>query len=271
MAHVVSRPPEPFLACGGRLEVHAIPAARDNLVWLAVCRRTGAAAVVDGPSAGEVLDYAEARGIRLSAVWNTHTHPDHVGVNHALARLGLLDALEVVGPAKVAGEVPGLTRPVGEGDEVVLGDLRARVLSTEGHLRGHVSFVAGDVLFCGDTLFTGGCGRVNGTHEELWDSLRKLARLPGDTRVCCAHEYTQDNLRFAWSVDRDNPALADRIRRVWALRAEGRTAVPSTLAEELETNPFLRAPDLATFVARRTLKDGGAHAALSDRDLPLAT
>jgi hydroxyacylglutathione hydrolase len=270
VAHVVSRSPAPFLACGGELDVHCVPAAHDNLVWLAVCRRTGAAAIVDGPGAEEVVAYADPRGIRVTAIWNTHTHPDHVGVNRGLAALGRLDGLEVVGPRKVADEVPGLTVPVWDGDVVRLGALEARVLATEGHLRGHVSFVLGDVLFCGDTLFTGGCGRVNGTHAELWESLRRLAALPGDTRVCCAHEYTQDNLRFAWLVDRGNPALAERIRRVWRIRADGGCAVPSTITEERDTNPFLRAGSYDAFVERRTLKDRGAHKALSDGELPLA-
>ena len=128
----------------------------------------------------------------------------------------------------------------------------------------------GDALFCGDTLFTGGCGRVGGTHAELWESLRRLAALPPDTRVCCAHEYTQDNLRFAWFVEPGNAALAERIRRVWRVRADGACAVPSTIGEERDTNTFVRAGSYEVFVERRTLKDRGAHKGMTDEELPLA-
>jgi hydroxyacylglutathione hydrolase len=239
--HVVSVRPEPFLAAGGALEVHPLPAGRDNLVWLVVCTQTRAAAVVDGPDAGAALARCEEVGARLTMVFNTHTHGDHVGVNRDLARLGRLDGLEVIGPARDAANVPGLTRGVDEGDEVRVGAVIGRVLRTEGHLDGHVSYVFGDLLFCGDTLFTGGCGYLfSGPPEAMFRSLMRLAQLDGATRVCCAHEYTEDNLAFAWSVEPDNGALAARMAAVAAARAEGRTVVPSRLEEERATNPFLR-------------------------------
>lgn len=277
--HVVRQPIPPFVTPDGALEVHAVPAATDNLVWLAVCRATGDAAVVDGPGASEALAYAEAHGIRIVAIWNTHTHGDHIGINRELLAMGRLPP-RVFGPAPVADQVPGLTDPVDEGSVVTLGAVTAKVWRTWGHLRGHVSFVVPGAVFCGDTLFAGGCGRVfDGTHEELFTSLMRLAELPGDTRVCCAHEYTLDNLRFAWSVEPGNAALAERIRRVWPLREAGGCAVPSTIEEERATNPFLRpgsreilaglsADDrrtpLAAFTALRKSKDHGDYKRLPD-------
>lgn len=289
MAHVVSRPTPPFLAMDGALAVHQVPAATDNLVWIAVCTATGGAAAVDGPGAAEALAYAEAHGLRLRTILNTHTHRDHVGINADLQRSGQLAGWRVVGPAKVAGDVPGITERVDDGDDVQLGALTGRVLLTEGHIDGHISYVFGDVLFCGDTLFAGGCGYLfDGPPAKMYRSLMRLAALPGDTRVCCAHEYTKENLRFAWSVEPDNAALAERIRRVWAVRAEGGCAVPSTIEEERATNPFLRPgspslvaavsralPDHDTstyggvFAATRVLKDTRAHEQIADDGLPL--
>jgi hydroxyacylglutathione hydrolase len=295
LSHVVRTQPPVRRVDGGALEIHAIPAAEDNLVWIARCTATGDAAVIDGPDAAGALAYCEVHGIRLTALWNTHTHPDHIGINKALIEAGRLPP-RVVGPRAVAADlssegptlgIPGLTDPVGEGDRVRLGALTATVWETPGHLTGHISFVFGSeegqgAVFCGDTLFAGGCGRIfEGTHEQLFRSLRRLAELPGDTLVCCAHEYTQDNLRFAWSVEPDNPALAERIRRVWATRATGAAAVPSTIEEERATNPFLRpgAPGirasvaveepLNVFTALRKRKDEGAYKERGDAPLPL--
>jgi hydroxyacylglutathione hydrolase len=280
VSHIVRIPPGPWRL--GPLEVHAVPAAQDNLVWIARCTATGDAALIDGPDAEATLAYCEAHDIRITAVWNTHTHPDHIGINRALIEAGRLPA-RVVGPRAVADQVPGLTDPVGEGDRVSLGALTATVWETPGHLAGHVSFVLAGAVFCGDTLFAGGCGRIfDGTPAELFHSLRRLAELPADTLVCCAHEYTMDNLRFAWSVEPDNAALAERIRRVWATRADGAAAVPSTVEEERATNPFLRpgAPGirastgleepLEVFTALRRTKDVGAYKELGDGPLPVA-
>ncbi|TNE91063.1 MAG: hydroxyacylglutathione hydrolase [Deltaproteobacteria bacterium] len=292
MSHVVTRPREPFLAVDGKIRVHQVPAARDNLVWLVECTATGETAVVDGPGAKEALAYAEAHGLELGVVLNTHTHHDHIGVNMDLARRGLLDGMRVVGCGARASEIPGLTEPVGDGDTVRVGEVEGQVWLTEGHIDGHLSFVfvgeQGDgVVFCGDTLFTGGCGYLfDGPPEKMHHSLQRLASLPDDTRVCCAHEYTEDNLRFAWSIDWENAGLSQRIREVWAVRADGGCAVPSTIGEEKATNPFLRgrplvralceaAPDAdlsspaAIFAAARRLKNGGAHKSLTDDDLPL--
>lgn len=290
MPHVVTRPREPFLAMDGALEVHQLPSASDNLIWIGVCTATREAFVVDGPTDVEVMAWAKAHpDVKLRTILNTHTHGDHIGVNLALQKRGQLEAWTVYGGARVADQVPGLTRGVDEGDTVTIGALTGRVIRTEGHLNGHVSYVFGDVLFCGDTLFAGGCGYLfDGPGETMFDSLMRLAALDPETKVCCAHEYTQDNLRFAWSVEPENAALAERIRAVWAVRAEGACTVPSTIAEERATNPFLRpgSPGIRAavaqafpersltghadvFTATRALKDTRAYKALSDEDLGL--
>lgn len=288
MQHVVTRPTEPFRTRDGSLEVHQIPAARDNLVWLVVARDGGEVAAIDGPSAAPVLEYCAARNLRLTTIINTHTHGDHIGINVELGRMGLLDALRVVGPRRVASDVPGITEPVDDGDSIRLGSCEGRVLLTEGHIDGHVSYLFSDVLFCGDTLFSGGCGYLfDGPPAKMFHSLKRLSELPPDVRVCCAHEYTEDNLRFAWSVEPENVALARRIREVWALRAEGRCTLPSTIGLERETNPFLRpwseplrrrveaafssrspTTDEAVFAATRALKDRKDYRSLPEDSLP---
>ncbi|MDB4971951.1 MAG: hydroxyacylglutathione hydrolase [Myxococcaceae bacterium] len=279
MAHVVSLPTAPFRARSGAFEVHQIPAAEDNLIWLFVCLRTNAAAIVDGPDAENVLAYAHAQGITVTHVLNTHTHGDHIGLNRDLLRRGLLPGLEVIGPRKVARDVPGLTQAADDGDIIEVGACKARVMRTEGHIDGHICFVFDDVLFSGDTLFAGGCGRVfTGDYPAMYEGLSRLSQLPGETRICCAHEYTKDNLRFALSVEPGNTALELRYAEVRGIRAEGRSAVPSTMALELATNPMLRwsspeliarvhaqapAADLSSplgvFTATRKLKDSGAY------------
>jgi hydroxyacylglutathione hydrolase len=279
MAHVVSTPTAPFRSQTGAFEVHQIPAAVDNLTWLFVCLRTGAAAVVDGPSAAPALDYAATHGIAITHVLNTHTHGDHIGLNLELEKRGLLSGLTVIGPGKVASAVPGITQPVDDGDTIEVGSCRAHVLRTEGHIEGHICFVFDDVLFSGDTLFAGGCGRVfTGDYRAMHDGLTRLAALDATTRVCCAHEYTEDNLHFARSVEPNNAALQSRSRAVASIRAAGGSAVPSTIEEERATNPMLRhhaselieslrtqvpeadlSTSLAVFTATRKLKDAGAY------------
>ena len=277
MSHVVTKPSEPFTVLDGALEIHQVPSAHDNLIWVAVCTATREAALVDGPGMKEVRAWAEGRDLKLRTILNTHTHHDHIGVNLVLQREGSLGDWRVVGPRKVASDVPGITEPVGEGDVVRIGEVEGRVMLTEGHLDGHVSYVFGEAVFCGDTLFAGGCGYLfDGPPQTMFRSLMRLAELPGDTKVCCAHEYTQDNLRFAWSIEPDNEALAERIRQVWAIREDGGCAVPSTIEEERATNPFLRPGSEAirkavgegtmaeVFAATRELKNGGAYKSLPE-------
>ncbi len=289
MEHVVTKPTAPFLSASGSLEVHQVPAWRDNLVWLAVCTKTRHAAAVDGPEAQAVLAYCDAHDLTLTTILNTHTHMDHVGINHELARLGRLEGLRVFGPARKASDVPGLTDPVDDGASAEVGEVRFEVLLTEGHIDGHVSYVHEDVLFCGDTLFGAGCGKLfDGPPAKMHASLTRLMALDPATRVCCAHEYTEDNLRFAFSVEPDNEALAARIRDTWALRARGECSLPSTIGLERATNPFVRHasptlrarvaaawPDRAldapvdVFAATRALKDRRDYASIPDADLPL--
>jgi len=269
--------------------VHQIPAATDNLIWLAVCTQTGAAAAIDGPEAQTVLDYCVQEHIRLSAIFNTHTHPDHIGINLDLARAHKLRRLRVVGAEARAADIPGITERVKEGSRIQLGDATGVVWLTEGHIDGHISFIIDGVLFCGDTLFGGGCGRLfDGPPEKMHRSLSRMAALPADTKVCCAHEYTQDNLRFAWMIDRDNAALKQRIRGVWAIRKMGGCTVPSLIGEERQTNPFMRvsAPSIQWAVSQafpevdvhdpvqvlgclRAWKNRGDHQAMPEDVLPL--
>jgi len=291
LAHVVTDPVAPFPVAGGRLMVHQVPAWQDNFIWLLADSQTGEAAAVDGPEAEPALAYCRTHGLQLTTILNTHTHGDHIGINRALQRIGQLDDMRVVGPAKVADSVPGLTEPVDDGDSVVFRGVTGQVLLTEGHLDGHISYVFGDVLFCGDTMFGAGCGYLfDGPPATMHRSLSRLAALDGATRVCCAHEYTEDNLRFAWSVEPDNAALEARIRATWRVRAGGGSSVPSTIAMERATNPFLRTdsttllqhvgrelPDAdlstpaAVFAATRALKDSKRYKAIGDDALPLSS
>jgi hydroxyacylglutathione hydrolase len=289
MAHLVTVPPAPFVAVGGAAEVHAVPVWHDNFTWLIRCTLTGETAAVDGAEAKPVLEYMERHGLRLTTLLTTHTHADHIGLHRDLHQLGRLASLRVIGN-RARADVPGLNEGVGEGDRVRLGALEGDVWLTEGHIDGHLSFVIGDVVFCGDTLFAGGCGYLfDGPPAKMYHSLMRLAGLPDATRVCCAHEYTQDNLRFAWSIEPDNEALADRIREVWAVRAQGRASLPSTIGVEKATNPFLRGhsptlrervraalsdADMDTpeqmFAATRRLKDLKLYKTMGDDALPLS-
>jgi hydroxyacylglutathione hydrolase len=227
----------------------------DNYAWLLRCSATGAVAIADPPDAEAAARAIEAGEGRLDMILLTHHHGDHTAGADALrARYGC----PVIGAAADAHRLPRLDRAVAEGDRVAFGAASAEVIDTPGHTRGHVSFffAEGAVLLCGDTLFSLGCGRLlEGTAEEMFTSLGKLAALPGETLVCCGHEYTESNARFALTVEPGNEALARRAAQVRRLRAQALPTVPSALRDELEENPFLRAPDCIRLQEIRTAKD----------------
>ncbi len=226
-----------------------IPAFADNYVWL--LREGCAAVVVDPGDAAPVQAYLDREGLDLAAIVATHHHGDHVGGIEALVARW---PVPVYGPARET--IPARTRALREGDGVVLDafELELFVLDVPGHTAGHIAYTGrvadAPVLFCGDTLFAAGCGRIfEGTPAMMWTSLAKLAALDPATRVFCAHEYTLANLRFAAAVEPANAALARRQARDAALRKRGRPTVPSTIADELATNPFLRAGEPAVRAA----------------------
>ncbi len=237
------------------LSARAIPILSDNYAWLLQDEATGAVGIVDPADAESCIAAVEANGGRLDLILLTHHHNDHIaGVGPVRERFGA----KVVGASADRRRLPPLDQEVAEGDTVRLGDSALEVIETPGHTRGHISFFCpqGDVLICADTLFSLGCGRLlEGTAAEMFESLQKLARLPGDTLVCCGHEYTQSNARFAVHVDPDNAALRRRAAEVDRLRAAAQPTVPSRLADELAENPFLRAPDAAALGAIRKQKD----------------
>lgn len=231
------------------LEVLAVPAFSDNYLWLIHNGRH--AAVVDPGDAAPVLAALQANGLALAAILLTHHHADHVGGVVELASRAASAAfpsIPVYGPAREQDKIAGMTRPLHEGDTVELPELglALSVIEVPGHTLGHIAYhaQAQSLLFCGDTLFAGGCGRVfEGTPAQMVASLAKLASLPGTTQVYCAHEYTLSNLKFAAAVEPGNAELIMRIRREQAKRDAGQPTVPSNIALERGTNPFLRATE----------------------------
>mgnify|MGYP001563652622 CR=1 FL=1 len=218
------------------LDIVPLPAFRDNYIW--TLRDAKFAAVVDPGEARPVKEYLAREGIGLVAILATHHHPDHVG---GISELVRMKPVPVYGPKDEP--IPEMTHPVCEGSTAAIAELGASfsVLDIPGHTRAHVAYYGLESLFCGDTLFACGCGRLfEGTPEQMVRSLAKLAALPDETKVYCGHEYTLANIRFARAVDPDNAALAAREARARRLREAGRPTLPSTLGEERATNPFLR-------------------------------
>jgi hydroxyacylglutathione hydrolase len=220
------------------MRIHQIPLLRDNYGYLLVCEKTNDAAIIDPSEAEPVLQRIDQEKVRLTTILNTHHHRDHTGGNEELLANG---KLAVYGHESDQGRIPGLTHGLKDGDEIRVGELQAEVLYTPGHTTGHVAYLFDNALFCGDTLFTAGCGRLfEGTPEQMHASLSRLMALRDDTKIYCGHEYTESNLRFALTLEPRNPKVAARYERVQAQRARGVPTVPSTLEEEKQTNPFLR-------------------------------
>jgi hydroxyacylglutathione hydrolase len=243
------------------LTVHQFPCLSDNYGFLIRDEATGQVATIDTPDAATIQTELDRLGWKLDLILNTHWHPDHAGGNAALKAA---TGATIVGPSEVTRIAP-LDRVVRDGDVVLLGETRFEVIDSGGHTLGHVAYHDADdaIAFVGDTLFALGCGRLfEGTAEQMWDSLSRLTALPDATTVYCAHEYTASNARFALSVDND-PALKARADDIFAARERGEATVPTTIAAEKATNPFLRAPllrpDAATpaqaFAEIRAAKD----------------
>ena len=223
------------------LELVTIPCLKDNYAYLLHDAASGHTTLIDAPEAAPILNALAARGWHLDQILLTHHHSDHIeGIPEILTAT---DA-SVLGARADAHRLPPLTRALVEGDTIAIGSEIAQVLDVSGHTLGHLAFYLPDaaLAFTADSLMAGGCGRLfEGTPAVMWQSLSKLAALPGETLICSGHEYTTSNLAFAASIEPANPALLARITRVAKARAEGRATVPAPLSDELATNPFLRA------------------------------
>ena len=240
------------------VEIVRIPALSDNYIWLVHEPVSAETVVIDPAVADPVLIEAEARGWRITQIWNTHWHPDHTGGNQAIK---LATGCTVTGPAAEADRIPTIDRLVKEGDRVSIGSLEAEVLEVPAHTSGHIAYhlPEAEIVFVGDTLFAMGCGRLfEGNAEQMHDNLQRLSKLPPETQVYCAHEYTLSNARFAVTVEPDNQELADRLRAVEAARAAGEATVPTTIALERATNPFMRVSSAEELAELRGAKDSFA-------------
>lgn len=237
------------------LEIIRIPVLSDNYVWLVHEPESGETMVVDPAVAEPVLAEAEKRGWKITQIWNTHWHPDHTGGNAAIKEA---TGCHITGPEAERERIPTLDTFVKEGDTVKLGDVVADVIDVPAHTAGHIAFYipSEKVAFVGDTLFAMGCGRLfEGTAEQMYDNMRKLEALPDDTKIYCAHEYTQSNGEYALVAEPDNLALKERMAEVLTLRSRGEATVPTTIGQERATNPFMRAASAAELGERRTAKD----------------
>ncbi|MEM8695759.1 MAG: hydroxyacylglutathione hydrolase [Pseudomonadota bacterium] len=237
------------------LEIVRIPVLTDNYVWLVHEPESQETMVVDPAVADPVLAEAEKQGWAITQIWNTHWHPDHTGGNEAIKAA---TGCTITGPEAEQARIPTLDRMVKEGDTARLGDVVANVIDVPAHTAGHITYhlPSEAVAFVGDTLFAMGCGRLfEGTAGQMYANMRKLEALPDDTRVYCAHEYTEANGRYAMTAEPDNQALVERMEEVVAMRERGEATVPTTIGLERATNPFMRATSADELAERRAAKD----------------
>jgi len=236
------------------LEIVAVPVLTDNYVWLIHNPETGDTAAVDPSIAEPVLNAVAARGWQLTHVLNTHWHPDHTGGNEGIKAT---TGAPITAPAE-AQRVSQVDRVVAEGDRVTIAGADAVVWDIPAHTAGHVAYYFEDegMIFVGDTMFAMGCGRLfEGTAEQMYSNMQRIAALPGHVRIYCGHEYTLANARFAVHADPENTAVANRFAEIEELREQGKVTLPTTVAQERETNPFVRATDVDEFARLRSEKD----------------
>ncbi len=237
------------------LEIYQFPCLSDNYGFLVHDSESGETACIDTPETAPILAALEKTGWTLTQIWNTHHHYDHAGNNEEIKRI---TGCTITGPAGEADKIPAIDRAVDDGDTVMLGVHEAHVLNVGGHTLGHIAFHMEGHAFVGDSLFALGCGRVfEGTMAQMWESLQKLNALPDGTQIYCAHEYTTSNAAFAVTIDPDNEALSQRVAEISALRAANKPTVPTEIALERATNPFLRATD-ANVQARLNMSGASA-------------
>jgi len=240
-----------------RYRIHFIDVqnALQNYIWILEDTETYEAVAVDPTEAKLVTQFCDEHHLTLKQIWLTHWHKDHIG---GVADLMANSTLAVYGPRDELSKSPGITHPLQHDDHLKFNDLKAEIIATPGHTLGHIVYFIEelDTLFCGDTLFAMGCGRLfEGTAEQMYHSLNRLAALPTTTKVYCTHEYTLSNAEFALSVEPENHALQERAEQVRKLRTEGKITLPSSIELELATNPFLRAESVDEFAQLRSLKD----------------
>jgi hydroxyacylglutathione hydrolase len=236
-----------------QLEIVPVPAFSDNYIWLVHDAESGETAVVDPGDAAPALAEVERRGWRVGQVWNTHWHPDHTGGN---LQVKAATGARISAPTR--RDIPGMDVALGEGGDVQIGRHRGQVMEVPGHTLDHVAIVFEEagVAFVGDTLFAMGCGRLfEGTPEQMFESLRRLAALPGETKLYPAHEYTLSNANFAAHAEPGNSAIAERLAAVKALRDNGNITLPTSVAEERATNPFVRSSSSSDLARLRAQKD----------------
>jgi hydroxyacylglutathione hydrolase len=236
------------------LEIVPVPVLRDNYAWLMHDPASGETVAVDPSVAEPVLEAAAARGWTISQVWNTHWHPDHTGGNDAIRAA---TGCTITGPAE-AERVAKLDRIVAGGDRARIGEIEAELIDIPAHTAGHVCFhlPEAEIAFTGDTLFAMGCGRLfEGDAAMMYANMQRLAALPPETRIYCGHEYTLANGEFALTVEPDNATLVRRVDEVRELRARGEVTLPTMIALEIATNPFMRATSVEELAARRAAKD----------------